>query len=351
MRCGLVGLPNAGKSTLFNVLVASQQAQVGDYPFCTINPNHGYAVLEDARLQKVAQLAGSHRVEPARLEVVDIAGLVKGASRGEGLGNRFLSHIRECEALLHVVDCFRDGTDSVGSVELVETELILADIQSLERQLTALERKSRGGDRDLLSRLEGGRALLEFLSTGCGARLFAGGVWGREFQLLSAKPVIYVLNVGEGEVSSGNAASAAMVQWSSSGGGGCVLVSARLEAELMSLDAQEALAFRDELGLSVSGLARVAAEGFRVLGLINFFTAGLKEARAWTVLGGSVACEAAGVIHSDFARGFICAEVVDWESYVSCGGRAGAAERGLLRQEGRDYVVQDADIIEFRFNV
>jgi GTP-binding protein YchF len=361
-NCGIVGLPNVGKSTLFNAIIGAASAAAENYPFCTIEPNVGRVPVPDPRLEQVAAVAGSQRTVPTQLEVVDIAGLVRGASRGEGLGNRFLGAIREVDAILHLLRCFEgdvahvEGTvDPLRDMELVETELLLADLASLERRSEGLTKRARGGDpeaRDRLALIAGIRPALE---AGRPARALeldgAQRVDLEALQLLSAKPVLYVCNVDEAAAAHGNAQSAAVAERAAASGAGCIIVSAAIEAEVAALPRDEAQEYLHALGLEQPGLERVIVAGHRLLDLIAFFTAGPKEARAWTIRRDTRAVDAAGVIHSDFKRGFICAEVADWAEFVRHGGEAGMREAGRLRQEGRDYVIQDGEVVRFRFNV
>jgi len=362
-NCGIVGLPNVGKSTLFNALLRSAAAAAANYPFCTIEPNLGRVPVPDPRLEVLARIAKSERVVPTQLEVVDIAGLVRGASRGEGLGNRFLGAIREVDAILHVLRCFESAdvshvegkVDPVRDAELVETELLLADIDSLERRLDGLTKRARGGDPDARAQLAlVERILPELQEGGPARRLRLEGEDRsilRSLNLLTAKPILYVCNVDEASAATGNALSAAVAHRAASHGAGVVEVSAAIEAELAALAPEEQSEFLRSLGLERPGLVRVMQAGHTLLGLITFLTAGPKEAHAWTVPYGTKAPDAAGAIHSDFKRGFICAEVVANPEFVRYGGEAGAREAGRLRQEGRDYVVQEGDVIHFRFNV
>jgi GTP-binding protein YchF len=362
-NCGIVGLPNVGKSTLFNAILGAAAAAAENYPFCTIEPNVGRVPVPDPRLEQVARVAGSRRTVPAQLEVVDIAGLVRGASRGEGLGNRFLAAIREVDAILHLLRCFEGGNvahvegtvDPVRDIELVETELLLADIASLERRLDGLTKRARGGDpeaRDQLALIE---AILPEMQAGRPAHGLAldvaPGAALNRLQLLTAKPVLYLCNVDEPSAAHGNDLSAAVAARAAAAGAGVVIVSAAIEAEVAALPRAEALEYLHALGLERPGLERVIVAGYRLLNLITFLTAGPKEARAWTIERGTRAVDAAGVIHSDFKRGFICAEVADWQEFVRHGGETGLREAGRLRQEGRDYLVQDGDVVRFRFNV
>ncbi len=362
-NCGIVGLPNVGKSTLFNALTNTAAAAAANYPFCTIEPNLGRVPVPDDRLWAVAEIAKSPRVVPAQLEVVDIAGLVRGASRGEGLGNRFLGAIREVDAVLHVLRCFESAevahvegsVDPVRDAELVETELLLADIASLERRQEGLIKRVRGGDAEARAQLAVIERILPEMEAGRPARrlLLAPEQEPafRSLQLLSAKPLLYICNVDEGAAAHGNAYSAAVAERAAAEGAETVVISAGIEAEIALLAPGERADYLASLDLERPGLERVIQTGYRLLGLITFLTGGPKEARAWTIPRGTTAVEAAGTIHSDFQRGFICAEVVGFEDYVRCGGEAGARDAGKLRLEGRDYVVQDGDVIHFRFNI
>ncbi|MDR1009465.1 MAG: redox-regulated ATPase YchF [Rickettsiales bacterium] len=354
-KCGIVGLPNVGKSTLFNALLGTIQAQAANYPFCTIEPNSGITAVPDERLGVLAEIAKSREIIPTKLEFVDIAGLVKGASKGEGLGNQFLANIREVDAIIHVVRCF-DSSDIVhvsGSVdplrdiEVINTELMLADMESLAKRLPALEKKAKGGDKEALLTFEVIRPVLAGLEAGKAAspvgledeRLKAFNM----LQLLSAKPVLYVCNVDEESAATGNAYSTLVP--------GGVVISAKIEQEIAVLASEEERReFLGSLGLFDAGLSKIIRAGYKLLNLLTFFTAGEKETRAWTVPGGSKAPKAAGVIHSDFERGFIRAETIAYSDYVSCRGEAGAREAGKLRTEGKDYTVQDGDVMHFLFN-
>ncbi len=363
-RCGIVGLPNVGKSTLFNALTATAAAEAANYPFCTIEPNIGRVAVPDDRLARIAALAGSAATVPAQLEFVDIAGLVRGASRGEGLGNRFLGHVREVDALAHVVRCFDDSAvhhvegsvDPLRDIETVETELMLADLESLEERAESARRRVTGGDREAASRLRAMEPALAALRAGQPARraeIPAGAE--REFralQLLTARPVLYIANVDEASAATGNAHSLRVRDHAAAGGSACVAIAAGIEAELAQLaDAAERQAFLDALGLAEPGLNRVIRAGYELLDLITFFTAGPKETRAWTVPRGATAHRAAGRVHSDFQRGFIRAETIAWDRFVEAGGEQAARESGRMRSEGRDYRVCDGDIMLFRFNV
>ena len=361
--CGIVGLPNVGKSTLFNALTATAQAETANYPFSTIEPNVGRVTVSDERLAELARLAGSKQLVPTFLDFVDIAGLVRGASAGEGLGNQFLGHIREVDAICHVLRCF-EGTDVThveGSVdpvrdaELIETELLLADLEGLERRYEAAVKRARGGDRAARDQQALIEPVLAALRDGRPARAVAVPKGrAREFRmlhLLTAKPVFCICNVDEASVL-GNAFTARVADYAAAHGAGWVIVSAALEAEIAELaDADERAAFLHDLGLTETGLARVVRAGYALLGLITFLTAGPKTTQAWTVPRGTTARDAAGVIHTDFARGFISAETIAHADYVACGGEQAARDAGKMRREGRDYIVQDGDVILFRFNV
>ncbi|MGC6497427.1 MAG: redox-regulated ATPase YchF [Candidatus Puniceispirillaceae bacterium] len=363
-NCGIVGLPNVGKSTLFNALTETAAAEAANYPFCTIEPNTGRVAVPDPRLDALASLAGSATVIPTQLEFVDIAGLVRGASKGEGLGNQFLANIREVDAIAHVLRCFDDSeiTHVDGSVDplrdaaTVETELMLADIDSLERRMAALVKKTRGGDVDAKRDLAMMEKLFAGLSDGVPARRVTGLSDDEtrrlpQMQLLSAKPVLYVCNVAEGDAATGNDHSQAVAAYAEKDGAAHVVVSAAIEAEITQLDAEDKAEFLAELGLDEAGLARLIRAGYGLLDLLTFFTAGPKEARAWTVAAGSSAPEAAGAIHTDFQRGFIRAETISFDDYIACEGESGARDAGKLRIEGADYKVVDGDVFHFRFNV
>ena len=363
-RCGIVGLPNVGKSTLFNALTATAAAEAAGYPFTTIEPNIGRVAVPDARLARVAGLAGSGRALPTYLDFVDIAGLVAGASRGEGLGNKFLAHIREVDALLHVLRCFEDPDVShvegriepVADAETVATELMLADLESLERRAKGLSRKVRGGERDEAARLALVERVLPLLREGRPARalvLAAGEEKAfAELQLLSAKPVLYLSNVDEAAAASGNEHSARVARMAEREGAAAVVIAAALEAEIAQLDeAEERALFLVDLGLEESGLARVIRAGYDLLELITFFTANENEAHAWTLRRGGHAAQAAGRIHGDMERGFISAETIAYDDLVAAGGESGAREAGKMRLEGRDYPVEDGDVLRIRFKV
>ncbi len=363
-NCGIVGLPNVGKSTLFNALTATAAADAANYPFCTIEPNTGQVMVPDPRLEKLAELAHSARIVPTQLEFVDIAGLVAGASRGEGLGNQFLGHIREVDAIVHVLRCFEDGDithvagkiDPVADAQVVETELMLADLEGLERRAEALTKRARGADKEAAATLAlAGRAIAA-LRDGTPARALELGPEEkplfRALQLLTAKPVLYVCNVDEGAAKSGNALTEAVAAMAAAQGAGVVIISAAIEAEVAALgDAKERAAFLAEMGLEEPGLERLIREGYRLLGLITFFTAMAKESRAWTIPAGTRAPQAAGCIHTDFERGFIAADTIGFDDYVALGGQQAAKAAGKMRTEGKDYVLAEADVIEFKFNV
>jgi len=360
-KCGIVGLPNVGKSTLFNALTQSAAAQAANYPFCTIDPNVGEVPVPDPRLDRLATIAKSAQVVPTRLTFVDIAGLVRGASKGEGLGNQFLAHIREVDAIAYVLRCFEDSDvvhvegriDPIADAETIETELILADLDSLERRVPILEKKIRGQDKEAKKTLALLERALVLLREGKPARLAAIEEEERaEFRslgLLTAMPVLYVCNVDEASAATGNVHSARIEALAKSEAAGCVIISAKIEAELAELPRDERQTYLAELGLQEPGLNRLINEGYKLLGLITYFTAGPKEARAWTVPEGTRAPQAAGVIHTDFEKGFIRAETIAYDDYVALSGEAGARDAGKLRLEGKDYVVKDGDVLHFRF--
>jgi len=363
-RCGIVGLPNVGKSTLFNALTETAAAQAANYPFCTIEPNVGRVAVPDERLQVIARIGKSAQMIETQLEFVDIAGLVRGASTGEGLGNQFLGNIREVDAIVHVLRCFEDDdvthvegrVDPVADAETVETELLLADLESLERRVPPLVKKAQQGDKE--AKAQGdllGRAL-DLIRAGRPARDLVPRDHDEaraltQAQLLSAKPILYVCNVDEADAASGNAHSARVEERAKENGAAAVVISARIEAEIAMMAPAERADFLSDLGLEESGLSRIVRTGHDLLHLITFFTVGPKEARAWTVEKGARAPEAAGVIHSDFERGFIRAETIAYEDFVACGGETGAKDAGKMRSEGKDYVAKDGDIMLFRFNV
>jgi GTP-binding protein YchF len=363
-RCGIVGLPNVGKSTLFNALTETQAAQAANYPFCTIEPNVGQVAVPDERLQKIAAIAGSAKIIETQLGFVDIAGLVKGASKGEGLGNQFLGNIREVDAIVHVLRCFEDDdiqhvankVDPIADAEVVETELMLSDLESLEKRVPAAAKRATGGDKEAKAMASVLGQALELLRDGKPARLTEPrddeeARLFKQAQLLTAKPVLYVCNVAEEDAATGNDLSAKVFAKAAAEGAEAVVVSAAIEAELVAMPVEDRGEFLEALGLEESGLSRVIRAGYKLLGLKTFFTAGPKEARAWTFPDGAKAPQAAGEIHSDFERGFIRAETIAYDDYVALGGEAGAKEAGKLRQEGKEYVVQDGDVLLFKFNV
>lgn len=363
-RCGIVGLPNVGKSTLFNALTETQAAQAANYPFCTIEPNVGQVAVPDERLRKIAAIAKSAKIIETQLGFVDIAGLVKGASKGEGLGNQFLGNIREVDAIVHVLRCFEDDdiqhvankVDPIADAEVVETELMLSDLESLEKRVPAAAKRGAAGDNEAKAMASVLGQALELLREGKPARLKVPNDdeearLFRQAQLLTAKPVLYVCNVAEEDAAEGNDLSAKVFAKAAAEGAQAVVVSAAIEAELVAMPEEDRGEFLEALGLTESGLARVIRAGYKLLGLKTFFTAGPKEARAWTFPAGAKAPQAAGEIHSDFERGFIRAETIAYEDYVTLGGEAGAKEAGKLRQEGKEYVVQDGDVLLFKFNV
>ena len=363
-RCGIVGLPNVGKSTLFNALTQTAAAQAANYPFCTIEPNVGNVAVPDERLTTLAAIAHSAKVVETQLGFVDIAGLVRGASKGEGLGNQFLGNIREVDAIVHVLRCFEDGdvthvegkVDPVADAETVETELMLSDLESLEKRVPNLVKKGQQGDKEAKVGASVLGQALDLLREGKPARLVVpkDDEEARVFaqaQLLTAKPVLYVCNVDEGDAANGNAHSAAVFAKARAEGAEAVVVSAAIEAEIATMPAEERGEFLAELGLTETGLARVIRAGYTLLHLLTFFTVGPKEARAWTVEVGARAPQAAGAIHTDFERGFIRAETIAYDDYVALGGETGARDAGKLRQEGKEYLVHDGDVMLFRFNV
>ncbi|MFD2677105.1 redox-regulated ATPase YchF [Camelimonas lactis] len=361
-KCGIVGLPNVGKSTLFNALTQTAAAQAANYPFCTIEPNVGDVAVPDPRLDALSAIAGSQQIIPTRLTFVDIAGLVRGASKGEGLGNQFLGNIRECDAIAHVVRCFEDGdvthvdgkVDPLADIETIETELMLADLESLEKRIPGLEKRARGGDKEAKEQIELVTRALALLRDGKPARLlelkpeeeFAF----RQLGLLTSKPVLYVCNVDEASAENGNDHSAKVFARAQEEGARAVVVSAAIESEIAVLPEEEQKDYLEAIGLTEPGLNRVIRTGYDLLGLITYFTVGPKEARAWTITVGAKAPKAAGVIHSDFEKGFIRAETIAYNDYVTLKGEAGARDAGKLRLEGKEYVVADGDVLHFRFN-
>ncbi|MGH1354872.1 MAG: redox-regulated ATPase YchF [Thalassovita sp.] len=361
-KMGIVGLPNVGKSTLFNALTKTAAAQAANFPFCTIEPNVGDVAVPDARLDTLAEIAGSKQIIPTRMTFVDIAGLVKGASKGEGLGNQFLANIRETDAIAHVLRCFEDGdvthvdgrVDPVADADTIETELMLADLESIEKRRANLVRKLKGNDKEAKDQDRLLAAAQEMLEDGKPARLVEVDAddrktWG-QLQLLTTKPVLYVCNVGEAEAAEGNEFSAKVAAMAAEQGNSHVIISAQIEEEISQLDEDEATMFLEEMGLEEAGLDRLIRAGYELLHLETYFTVGPKEARAWTIRVGTQAPQAAGVIHGDFEKGFIRAETIAYDDYISCGGEAKARETGKLRAEGKGYVVQDGDVMHFLFN-
>ncbi len=360
-KCGIVGLPNVGKSTLFNALTQTAQAEAANYPFCTIEPNVGEVGVPDPRLDNLAVIAKSGKIIPTRLTFVDIAGLVRGASKGEGLGNQFLSHIREVDAVAYVLRCFEDGDvthvenriDPASDADIVETELMLSDLESLEKRVNALEKKAKQGDKESKALHAVVEKVLPLLRDGKPARmtqltdeekpLFKG------LQLLTAKPVVYVCNVDEASAATGNAFSEIVAGRAKAEGAACVIISAKIESEFAGLAPEDRDAFLVDLGLKEAGLNQLIRAGYGLLDLITYFTVGPKEARAWTITQGTKAPQAAGVIHTDFEKGFIRSETIAYDDYVTLKGEAGARDAGKMRLEGKEYVVRDGDVLHFRF--
>ena len=362
-RCGIVGLPNVGKSTLFNALTRTALAQAANYPFCTIEPNTGEVAVPDPRLDALAAIAKPAEIVPTRISFVDIAGLVRGASKGEGLGNQFLANIREVDAIIHVLRCFEGGEvthvegriDPVADAETVNTELMLADLASLERRVNPLRKRAQSGDKDAKIEVTLMDAAIALLSDGKPARLtevpHGEEALFRSFNLLTSKPVLYVANVEEAAAATGNKHAEAVAAMAEAEGAGCVVISAEIEAEVAQLSDAEEHEFLETMGLHEPGLDRLIRAGYELLGLITYFTAGPKEVRAWTIPKGTHAPAAAGVIHTDFEKGFIRAQTIAYDDYVGLGGEHAAKEAGKAREEGKDYVVEDGDVMHFRFNV
>lgn len=363
-KCGIVGLPNVGKSTLFNALTKTAAAQAANYPFCTIEPNTGEVAVPDERLRAIAGIAGSKEIIPTRISFVDIAGLVRGASKGEGLGNQFLANIREVDAIVHVLRCFEDDDithvegriDPVADAETIETELMLADLESLERRVEQTRKRATGKDKESMTVLPMMEAALKLLQDGKPARLLLNGIAAEDLRILKAlnlltsKPVLYVCNVAESDASAGNQHTKAVDAMANAQGAKSVIISAAIEAEIAQLPEAEQPEYLAMNGLEEAGLDRLIRAGYELLDLITYFTAGPKETRAWTVRKGSKAPQAAGVIHTDFERGFIRAQTIAYNDYVSLGGEVAAKEAGKARDEGKEYVVQDGDIMLFKFN-
>jgi ribosome-binding ATPase len=362
-RCGIVGLPNVGKSTLFNALTKTAQAQAANYPFCTIEPNTGEVAVPDPRLDRIAAIVKPAAIVPTRISFVDIAGLVRGASKGEGLGNQFLGNIREVEAIIHVLRCFEEGdvthvegrVDPVADAETVNTELMLADLASLERRVVSLRKKGQAGDKEAKADVALMDAAIALLAEGKPARLVevpkGDGPRFAALNLLTAKPVLYVANVDEASAASGNAHAARVMELAAAEGAAAVTIAAEIEAEIAQLPAEEQREFLATVGLEEPGLDRLIRAGYGLLGLITFFTAGPKEARAWTVTAGARAPQAAGTIHTDFEKGFIRAQTIAYDDFVRLGGEQAAKDAGKARDEGKDYIVQDGDVMLFKFNV
>ena len=360
-KCGIVGLPNVGKSTLFNALTQTAAAQAANYPFCTIEPNVGEIAVPDSRMDKLAALAKSEQIIPTRITFVDIAGLVKGASKGEGLGNKFLANIREVDAIVHVVRCFEDTDvthvegkiDPIADIDTIETELMLADLESLEKRVDALEKKAKGNDKEAKETLDLVKRSLKLLQDGKPARFVERKPEEEKLfhslGLLTSAPVLYACNVEEGSAASGNDFSRRVETRAKEEGAVAVVISAKIESEIATLPPEERADYLEAVGLKETGLDRLVRAGYALLHLVTYFTVGPKETRAWTITVGTKAPQAAGVIHTDFEKGFIRAETIGYDDYIATGGEAGAREAGKMRLEGKDYVVQDGDVMHFRF--
>lgn len=363
LRAGIVGLPNVGKSTLFNALTSSHNAQSANFPFCTIEPNVGVVNVPDERLYKLAKLVKTDVIIPTAIEFVDIAGLVKGASKGEGLGNQFLANIREVDAIIQVVRCFDDENtihvsgkvNPIDDVEIINTELALADITSIEKRLEKISKQAKSGDKNAILEQKVYTKLRDLISNNSFVNIYEHFeddelLIAKASQLMCIKPVIYVANVGEADLAKGNKYVDALNEYVKTNGADVVIISAQIEAELAELSSQEALDYLQDLGVTSSGIERMINVVYKLLDLVTFITAGEKEVRAWTVKAGSKAPKAAGVIHTDFEKGFIRAEITSYSDFIDCGSYAVARERGLTRLEGKDYIIQDGDIVHFRFN-
>jgi hypothetical protein len=363
LKCGIVGLPNVGKSTLFNALTSSIAAEAANYPFCTIEPNSGIVSVPDPRLSELALIAGSAKLIPAYIEFVDIAGLVKGASKGEGLGNKFLAHIREVDAILHVLRCFEDDDithvhnkiDPINDAEIIETELILSDLESVEKRLANAEKRLKTGDKALKEQIELLKEIQSLLVVGRPARDLVGNYDKAtldQLQLLTSKPVLFACNVLEKDAVAGNKYTEFVAKKTERDGAKYVIISSKIEADIAILEsAEEKIEFLDSIGLKETGLSKIIREGYNLLELKSFFTIGPKEAHAWIFNEGATAPKAAGIIHTDFEKGFIRAEVISYQDYLNLGGEVKAKEMGKMRLEGKEYKMQDGDIVHFRFNV
>jgi hypothetical protein len=362
LKCGIVGLPNVGKSTLFNAVTSSAAAEAANYPFCTIEPNVGIVSVPDKRLFNLAEIASSAEIIPTQIEFVDIAGLVKGASKGEGLGNKFLSHIREVDAIIHVLRCFEDENvvhvdgkvNPIADSEIIELELIFADLDSIEKRLPNLEKKART-QKELAAEIETLKSIAEVLKDGKPARVLMNEENAEEFnklQLLTTKPILYLCNVGEDDVLEGNEYTIMVEEKAKAENADCVLISAKIESEISALESDEdKKEFLESIGLEESGLSRLIKGSYHLLGLITYFTIGPKEARAWTIKNGMLAPQAAGVIHTDFEKGFIRSETIAYDDFIKFKGESGCRDAGKLRSEGKEYLVKDGDVLHFRFNV